>query len=228
MTDRKRVIILLSIVTVLWALLTFSVVLWLASLKTALILSLIGTAVMFPIWIAELALLNHFHRRAFKGKSKDDNTSPRQSKVVEVDLPFHETFDLCQDAIKTITGAKLRAMGFTHTIKARVKTADPDTGTIIGKTRTWWWKIPDIYEEMRLTLKLEQVTPEVTRVHINNRPVLPSVVFDWGYGLNNVNVVALYLREQAHLRQAETHLLDSTADDIVVEIDQLERQEHML
>ena len=54
---------------------------------------------------------------------------------------------------------------------------------------------------------------------------MASVVFDWGYGLNNVNKIALYLREQAHLRNAESHLLESSSDDFVVELEKIEQLE---
>jgi hypothetical protein len=227
MSDRKRITIAMGIITLIWAGLIFSgaLLLFQTTFTGALVMTALFTAAMIPIWIAELALFNFFHKRAFKGKSKDSNTSPRQSKTIEIDLPYQEAFELCQEGIQAITGSKVRAMGFTHTIKARIKKADAVTGKIIGKTRAWLWIIPGFYEDMRITLNLEQTAPGVTRIHIDNRPVLPSVVFDWGYGLNNVNVVALYLRQQAYLHNAESHLVESSSDDVVVELDAIEKQE---
>ena len=222
MSDTKRVLVLLAFATVIWSIFVFIAALSMTgSPRSALSIMFLADIPALALWTIELSILNFFHRRAFKGKSKDDNTSPRQSKTVEIDLPYGETFDLCQTAIESITGSELKVMGFTHSIKARVKSADYDMKQIIGKTRSRWWIIPDIYEEMRITLRLGQIAPHITRVHIDNRPVLPSVVFDWGYGLNNVNKIALYLREQAHLRHAESHLLESSSDDIVVELENM-------
>jgi hypothetical protein len=226
MSDRKRVLILLAIATALWSAMTFGATLFITqNIATALFVMLIANIPAILTWTVELAILNFFHRRAFKGKSKDNNTSPRQSKTVEIDLPSAEAFDLCQHAIESITGSEVKTMGFTYVIHARLKSAHYDKGEIIGKTRSKWWKIPSFYDEMRITLKLEQVSPTVTRVHIDNRPVLPSVVFDWGYGLNNVNKIALYLREQAHLRNAESHLVASSSNDFVVELEHTEQLE---
>jgi hypothetical protein len=220
MSDKKRVVIFFTILTIIWSIIGFILAYAITRSLTSALGIMFGLDIYtWFIWIIQLGLLNFFNRRAFKGKSKDGNTSPRQSKTVEVDLPYSEAFALCSESIQTITGSKFKAMGFTNTIKARVKTADARTGHIIGKTRSWWWILPNPYEEMRITLKVVQITPTTTRIHIDNRPVLPSVVFDWGYGLNNVNKIALYLREQAHLRYAESHLLESTADDMLVELE---------
>jgi len=226
MSDRKRIFILLGIATVLWSIMTFGTTLFITSnLAVAFYGMLLAMIPALLIWTVEIAVMNYFHRRAFKGKSKDNNTSPRQSKTVEVDLPYAEAFDLCEKSIATITGSEVKTMGFTNVIHARVKSADYDKGVIIGKTRSKWWFIPSIYEEMRITLKLEQVSPTVTRIHIDNRPVMASVVFDWGYGLNNVNKIALYLREQAHLRNAESHLVESSSNDFIVELEKMEQME---
>lgn len=226
MSDRKRLAILFTILTTIWSILAFTVgFIMTKSPLNAFFVMLLALIPALLIWGFQLATLNALNRRAFKGKSKDGNTSPRQSKIVEVDMPYQQTFDLCLEGIKTITGSKLKVMGMTNTIKARVKEADSSSGHIIGKTRTWLWFIPDIYEEMRITLKVEQITPTVTRIHIDNRPVLPSVVFDWGYGLHNVNKIALYLREEAHLHNAESHLRESSADDIIVALEKQQQLE---
>src|SRR5215207_6451087 len=104
MSDRKRVLILLVIATVMWSAMTFGATLFITqNLATALSVMMIANIPAILTWAVELAILNFFHRRAFKGKSKDGNTSPRQSKTVEVDLPYVATFDLCQNAIETIT-----------------------------------------------------------------------------------------------------------------------------
>jgi hypothetical protein len=226
MSDRKRIFILLAIATAIWSIMTFSATLFITSnVGAAFYVMLIANIPALLIWAIEIAVINYSHRRAFKGKSKDNNTSPRQSKTVEIDLPYAAAFDLCEKSIATITGSEVKTMGFTNVIHARLKSADYDKGVIIGKTRSKWWFIPSIYEEMRITLKLEQVSPTVTRIHIDNRPVMASVVFDWGYGLNNVNKIALYLREQAHLRNAESHLLESSSDDFVVELEKMGQME---
>jgi hypothetical protein len=222
MSDRKRIFILLAIATAIWSAMTFGATLVTTrNLSAAFYVMLIANIPALLIWAIEIAVINYSHRRAFKGKSKDSNTSPRQTKTVEIDLPYAEAFDLCQKSIATITGSEVKTMGFTNVIHARLKSADYDKGEIIGKTRSKWWFIPSIYEEMRITLKLEQVSPTVARIHIDNRPVMASVVFDWGYGLNNVNKIALYLREQAHLRNAVSHLLESSSDDFVVELEKI-------
>ena len=164
-----------------------------ATFGSALRLGMGFAGMMLPIYALEFGVLWYFHPRATRGKSKDGSSSVEQQRSVEIDLPYDAAFDLAQEAVTALTGTRLKVIGGDK-IKARVKQADRRTGKIEGRTRSHWWIIPSLYEEMRIDIQLERVTPDVTRVHIRSQPRMSTVVFDFGYSLNNVNGIAHYLR----------------------------------
>lgn len=195
MIQTRRTFLLLFAITALCGMIVtgFSLLLGAATFGSAVQLGLGFSAMMIPVYALEFGVLAYFHRRATRGKSKDGSTSSYQQRSVEIDLPYDEAFVLAQAAVTSLTGTRLKVIGGDK-IKARVKEADQRTGHIQGRTRSHWWFIPSIYEEMRIDIQLEAVAPHVTRIHISSKPRLSTVVFDFGYSLNNVNGIAHYLR----------------------------------
>lgn len=185
-------------------------------LVTPLLMIAIGIPPIFAVMMFALSLLVTvpmiggmylLHRRSFANKGKaEGNTSVEQARSVEIDLPLDQAYDLCEDAIASLTGTEFYMMVFKHKLRAKIQpnASSRAQGRLVATTRSRWGLLSNVYDEMRITLKLTTIDANTTRVHIHSEPTLATALMDFGYSLHNVNSLAHYLRrENARLTHAD-------------------------
>lgn len=132
---------------------------------------------------------------SFRGKKADAEHSVRQSRTLEIDHNIDDTFNLCLEA-------------YTVLKRAVIKKVDRQAATIEVRTganlRT--------YGEL-ITIKIAPLDAHTSTVTISSRPRVKSTMIDYGRNLRNVNLLALYLREQIASDHLSYHAIQQLAQE---------------
>jgi hypothetical protein len=154
----------------------------------------------------------HVNKQAFEQKMKTGmDGEVIQTKVVEIDVPRHEAFDLSLEALKTLDNIpyplpELKGLGFARTLNKlsnarlsmKVKEAERGIGTIEARLKgKSFGFMSDPWDTFIIRIKIEAIDASTSRVTIESRPRVPTVVFDFGMDLHFVNQIALFLRQES-------------------------------
>lgn len=136
------------------------------------------------------AVFGTVQHRAMRGKKLAQSAGVKQTREIEVDLPYQAAFKACLDALGEIQHAKLRDINkLSGSIKARTSINLMTYGEVI-------------------TFQLQHLDADTTLIRIESRPRLKTTLIDYGRNLAHVNRLSLYLRQ----RSASDHLSVTFAD----------------
>jgi hypothetical protein len=170
----------------------------------------------------------HVNKQAFEQKMKTGmEEEVIQTKVVEIDVPRHEAFDLSLEALKTLDNIpyplpELKGLGFARALNKlsnarltlKIKEAERGTGTIEARLKgKSFGFMSDPWDTFIIRIKIEAIDAYTSRVTIESRPRVPTVVFDFGLDLHFVNQIALFLRQESsqNARLTEEHEVEELA-----------------
>ena len=158
------------------------------------------------------AILYYYHRKAFQGKVKhEDDITTHPSRTVDVDLPINEVFSLIEISLPLLTlPPNAPGVGLFGKVNWQLHqtSANRDKGVLITWLRRRW----NFYNTSRITIHLERIDDNTTRVNIRSEPQWSFFVFDYGLNMHNVVMLAQHIREQAHLKTAASHLQEKSFD----------------
>jgi hypothetical protein len=174
------------------------------------------------------------NNRAFEQKMKAGTENEVvQTKTVEIDLPRSEAYDLCLDALKTLDNIPVPlpdvkglglVRGMNSLVQARLqlklKESKRDFGMIHARLKgKSFGFMGDPWDSFIIKLQIEEIDANTSRVHIESRPRVPTVVFDFGMDLHFVNAIALYLRQESRseARLLNEELLNEKSSEFEVE-----------
>jgi hypothetical protein len=179
----------------------------------------------------------HVNKQAFEQKMKAGMEGEViQTKVVEIDVPRYEGFDLSLEALKTLDNIpyplpELKGLGFARTLNKlsnarltlKIKESERSSGTIEARLKgKSFGFMNDPWDTFIIRIKIEAIDAYTSRVTIESRPRLPTVVFDFGLDLHFVNQIALFLRQES---SRSARLEDLEAEDVK---ERAERQRQQL
>jgi hypothetical protein len=184
----------------------------------------------FGLALSGLSLLyvQRVNKRAFEQKMKagmEDEVV--QTKTVEIDVSRHEAFDLCLDALKTLDNIPfplpdVKGLGMVRALnkiahaklRLKLKETEREAGTIHARLRgKSFGFMGDPWDTFIIKLHVEAIDADTSRVYIESRPRVPTVMFDFGMDLHFVNQIALYLRQESHSRLLdEETIVDESAE----------------
>lgn len=128
-----------------------------------------ASAVLYGAFMARVFGRRHVRAvEALVGAPTDEALSPRQTKILHVDLPPAEVFERCRKAI----GAMPRA---------RITSADAATGVIeakVGAAMKSWGEIVNV--------RVEPAPSGTSSIEISSRPSFRPTIVDYGVNLQNV------------------------------------------
>jgi hypothetical protein len=164
----------------------------------------------------------YLQRRAFAGnKQATATTDAQQTRTIELDMPFDAAFALAQHALHQLDGQKvplpddllirLEAL-LPRTQHVQLYKVDAAMGRIEAGLRGRVIGIRDLTDFSRLTIQLQRLDEQTTRVHLESRANSVFDLYDLGKNLHYVNELALFLRRESH-QQAAIERLHSTATE---------------
>jgi hypothetical protein len=160
------------------------------------------------------AVLYYYHRKAFQGKVKhEDDITTHPSRTVDVDLPMNQVFDLIETSLPLLT-LPPNAPGVALFGKMNWRLHQTSTNRDKGVLITWLRRRWNWYNTSRITIHLERIDDNTTRVNIRSQPQWSFFVFDYGLNMHNVVMLAQHIREQAHLKTAASHLQEKSLDTV--------------
>lgn len=130
------------------------------------------------------ALFGTLQHLSFRGKKADASRDVNQSLTIEIDASYQDAFDLCLDSHREL-------------LRATILSYSRETGIIELRTGRNW----TTYGE-RLTLTVRHLPPRTAQITITSQPRVKTTMVDFGRNLQNVNHIAVFLRE----RSAADHL----------------------
>lgn len=157
------------------------------------------------------------HKAAFEEKQKSpDEISPHQSRIIEIDLPFDQAFDLALDALQTLDAEDIPRARVVHSKQhLKIHTAERDMGRIKAGLRAKTMGIQDIVDFSRIEIQLQRIDGDTTRLRIDSQPTNPLEAFDMGRHTHYVNHLAVTIRKESHYSSATQRLADdSTMPDM--------------
>jgi hypothetical protein len=110
-------------------------------------------------------------------KISDKTISPYQTRNFILRLPYKKAFELCFHAIYSIK-------------RGRIRMFDQSQGIINARTGMKWNRNPCI-----ISLKLKKIENNKTHIVLSSKPLIPTVIVDFGTSLENVNVIMHFLKK---------------------------------
>ncbi|MHB0998320.1 MAG: hypothetical protein ACYC27_03660 [Armatimonadota bacterium] len=131
------------------------------------------------------AVIQHIINEVVTSGIKDD-TSPQQTRHIQVNMAYDEAFDLCKRSLQTLDNHRLDK-------------ADADNGCI----KAWYGFPCNTYGE-NITFQLERNQDAKTDIILKSRPDYWMVVVDFGTSYKNIRRILNYMNTQA-----EVHVISS-------------------
>ncbi len=166
--------------------------------------------------VLALAIQHHRHQAAFQQKQKaGDQTDVHQARTVEIDVVFEMAFDMAMDALQELDGIDIPQSKVFIRSKQRLKihTEDRDTGRIEAGLRAKTIGIQDVTDFSKVTIQLQRLDTQTTRLHIESKPANPLEVYDMGRHMHYVNQLALTLRKASQQANATSRLGEAHQSD---------------
>ena len=150
-----------------------------------------------------------------------------QSKMIEIDVPRHEAFDLSIEALKMFDNMPyplpdIKGLGLARfmnrmahaRLKLKLKEAERSSGQIHARLKgKSFGFLSDPWDTFIITVTIEAIDADTSRVTIESRPRVPTVVFDFGMDLHFVNQIALFLRQES---SGQARLVDENSSEFSV------------
>jgi hypothetical protein len=126
-----------------------------------------------------MAAFSYFSDQNLKKKGIDtSNTKPRQSRKISVDRTINEVIPICEKAILSLN-------------KAVIKEKNLQNGTLRAKTKMTWKSFGEI-----IKISTQSLGDNETLIEIKSSPFIPTTVFDYGRGLENVETIVSYIKSE--------------------------------
>jgi hypothetical protein len=185
------------------------------------IFHVLALTLVYGGFTAGLAWLGMYYRerlqrRAFQGKKQaSDDAESHQQRMIEVDLPLEEAYDLALDGLQALDGQPvpvpddplLRMESLVpRTQKLRLIRSNREMGDIDAALRLRTLGLSDVIDFSRITIRLQRVDTHTTRVQIESQPASILTEYDLGKNMHYVNHLALHLRRESDQRQAARRL----------------------
>lgn len=169
----------------------------------------------------------YLQRRAFAGKKQaGQSIENHQQRVIEIDLPMDQAFELALDALNTLDDQPLPIPDDTliklenllpRKQSLKLREVDPAQGVIRAGLRGRVLGIPDFGDFSRIEILFQKVDPHTTQIRIESKANSIFDMYDPGKNLHYVNQIALYLRRESQQYGAESRLseklISSTTTD---------------
>jgi hypothetical protein len=123
-----------------------------------------------------LAAWNDIRARQRSGITDEEIYKVRQSRFVTVAGSIEKALELCREAATSIEGLKLRSV-------------NEATKEVIARSRLKWETFGNV-----ITMRASRVGENLTEIQITTRPILPTIIVDYGSAWEEANEVAKYLR----------------------------------
>lgn len=187
-----------------------------------LMIALAATAVM-GLMTAGLSRVSYAYqaflqRRSFSGKKQaDQSIESHQQRMVEIDMPMDEAFNLVMDALKSLDNQRVPIpddvfvkleMWLPRKQTLTIRESDQEQGIICAGLKASILGIPEFHDFSRITIRLDQLDTHMTQIHIESKPNIAFDIYDLGKNLHYVNMIALYLRRESQQLSAESRLQD--------------------
>lgn len=182
----------------------------------ALLLPLGMAFISLAMLVGGFAAREAAQRRALSGKKQaHDSLEAQQQRTVEIDLPYDAAFDLALEALQTLHGQPVplpRQPLVPRTQALRIYEQDREIGSIHAGLHTQIVGITDPIDFSRLDIRLQQLSPTITRLRVSSKGnALAGEFYDYGKNLHYVKQIALHLRRQTAAAENEL-LTDDDAD----------------
>ncbi len=122
-----------------------------------------------------LLFIHNYYVEGVKRDASEEDFDVRQCRTVLLHLPFDEAFELCKESL-------------SGTRKIKIKKEDRRGGRIEAKTgatsKTWGNLI---------TFSIETVGEQLTRIEVSSRPLVRTILVDYGENLSNVEKISEFL-----------------------------------
>jgi len=175
-----------------------------------------------------IAYREYLQRRAFQGKKQASvDTDAHQQRMVEVDLPLEDAYDVALAGLQALDGQyipmpddpllRLESL-LPRRQKLRLIRADRQMGDLEAALRLRSLGITDPLDFSRISLRLQRLDAGTTRIQISSSPGMWHE-YDLGRNMHYVNHLALHLRRESDQRQAagrlsqDTRLASAAQDD---------------
>lgn len=120
--------------------------------------------------------MNTIFAKKSKSNSSDKTMSVRQIKVLELQLPYDKTFDLCIESLDTIGGT--------------VKQEERSLGKVVSKIGMTWKSFGETVQ-----FDIHKIDDKKTQVQVLSKPALPITLVDYGKNLENVEKITEFLEK---------------------------------
>jgi hypothetical protein len=213
MTKRQKILTILLIQAVLFFSFMMGMMLFLGAPWYWMLM--ISAAYMgFGLGLSGLSFLytQRMNKLAFEQKLKTGmEEEVIQTKVVEIDVPRHEAFDLSLEALKTLDNIPyplpdIKGLGWARfmnkmahaKLQLKLKEAERSSGEIHARLKgKSFGFMTDPWDTFIITITIDAIDADTSRVTIESRPRVPTVVFDFGMDLHFVNQITLFLRQES-------------------------------
>ncbi|RLE64609.1 MAG: hypothetical protein DRJ38_05180 [Thermoprotei archaeon] len=125
------------------------------------------------------------HRRALRKMSAVNiPRSKRNRRVVELECPYDEAFNLCTLALNAVKGG------------AKILSRNKSTGLITTKTGATIYSWGEV-----ITFNIRRVSDNRTRIEITSKPANIIQILDYGKNFENIEKIVAFLKEKCNLKQ---------------------------
>ncbi|GAB5491141.1 MAG: hypothetical protein Phog2KO_13560 [Phototrophicaceae bacterium] len=152
------------------------------------------------------------HQSSINSKQKSvDKGSVQQTRTIEIDMPFEEAFTLALEALETLDGEAIpkTITGIPSKQSLKIQKSDLTIGRIEAGLRAKTFGIQDFTSFSRVTVQLQRLDNQTTRLQIDSAPTSQLDTLDFGRHAHYVNTLALYMRQAS----ATQHLEDSARNE---------------
>jgi len=123
-----------------------------------------------------LGTLNIIFTKKSTSQDSSKATGVHQTKVLELQLPYDKTFDLCISSLDSVKGT--------------VKQEERSLGKVVAKTGMTWKSFGETIQ-----FDVRKIDNEKTQVQISSKPALPTTLVDYGRNLENVEKITEFFNK---------------------------------
>jgi hypothetical protein len=146
-------------------------------LVSGLVGSLVGGILFGGFMSLVLGLSHSWSVKQLPFGKSEEAMGVHHVRNAELLLPYDVTFNTCINSLSSIE-------------KCRIQSKDRSQGKIIAKTSMTWKTSGDV-----ISFKLGRIDNEKTQVEVSSRPIVRTILVDYGKNLKNVETILRIIKE---------------------------------
>jgi len=143
------------------------------------------------------AFQSYRHQNALTHKQKQsEQSSADETRIIEIDLPFEHAYNVAMNILQQLDSQKIpQANLFQSNQVLKIHKQDKHMGRIEAGLRAKTIGIRDVTDFTRITMQLQRLSDNVTRIQIEANTTNPLEAFDMGRHTHYVNFLAKGIRQ---------------------------------